>query len=95
MNTHDPRSSLSSYGDPRSLPSASFEPSKPPPAKILLDGYRDALDPQNEQNSRFNPVRMLPVFVSPHADCLPYSSTRPILGAPPCWMPATPSSCTC
>ncbi|RMJ24742.1 Involucrin repeat protein, partial [Aspergillus sp. HF37] len=56
MNPHDPRSSLSSYGDPRYLSSASFEPSKPPPAKILLDGYRDALDPQNEQSSRFNPL---------------------------------------
>lgn len=57
MNGHDIRSSLSSYGDARHLSAASLDAVPPqPPAKILLDGYQDALDPQNEEKSRYNPV---------------------------------------
>lgn len=56
MNGQDSHYSLSSYGDARYPSSASFDTSRPPPAKILLDGYRDALDPQNGKSSRYNPV---------------------------------------
>lgn len=60
MNGIDARSSLSSYGDTRHLSAASFGgPAPQPPAKILLDGYHDALDPQNGGKARYNPVRIL------------------------------------
>ncbi|KAL1856555.1 hypothetical protein Plec18167_007321 [Paecilomyces lecythidis] len=49
------RSSQSSYGDSRYISSASF-PIPPPPSKALLDGYRDSLDPNNEEKPRFNPL---------------------------------------
>lgn len=62
MNGFD-HSSLSSYGEPRHYSAASVDPPKPPPAKILLDGYRNALDPQNEKSSRYNPVCV--GFISP------------------------------
>lgn len=53
------RSSQSSYGDPRYLSTmtASDAPAPVPPhGKTLVDGYRDALDPQHEERSRYNPV---------------------------------------
>jgi hypothetical protein len=57
MNGNDIRSSLSSYGDARHLSAASLDAVPPqPPAKILLDGYQDSLDPQHEEKSRYNPV---------------------------------------
>jgi hypothetical protein len=28
----------------------------PPHGKTLVDGYRDAMDPQHEERSRYNPV---------------------------------------
>ncbi|CAG8171215.1 unnamed protein product [Penicillium nalgiovense] len=53
------RSSQSSYGDPRYLSTmtASDAPAPVPPhGKTLVDGYRDALDPQHEERSRHNPL---------------------------------------
>ncbi|KAJ5504285.1 hypothetical protein N7463_007159 [Penicillium fimorum] len=53
------RSSQSSYGDPRYLSTmtASDAPAPVPPhGKTLVDGYRDALDPQHEERSRYNPL---------------------------------------
>ncbi|CAP97874.1 Pc22g05860 [Penicillium rubens Wisconsin 54-1255] len=53
------RSSLSSYGDPRYLSTmtASDAPAPVPPhGKTLVDGYRDAMDPQHEERSRYNPL---------------------------------------
>ncbi|KAJ9394679.1 hypothetical protein DTO282F9_8405 [Paecilomyces variotii] len=55
MNFASLRSSQSSYGDSRYISSASF-PIPPPPSKALLDGYRDSLDPNNEEKPRFNPL---------------------------------------
>ncbi|KAJ5449046.1 hypothetical protein N7445_003867 [Penicillium cf. griseofulvum] len=58
MNT-SMRSSQSSYGDPRYLSTmtASDAPAPVPPhGKSLVDGYRDALDPQHEERSRYNPL---------------------------------------
>lgn len=56
MNDHD-RFSQSSYGDPRYLSSASFEAPPAPPAKVLMDGYREAFEPQYAEKLRYNPVR--------------------------------------
>jgi hypothetical protein len=53
MNDHD-RFSQSSYGDPRYLSSASFEA---PPAKVLMNGYRETFEPQYAEKLRYNPVR--------------------------------------
>ncbi|OQE43359.1 hypothetical protein PENCOP_c003G07481 [Penicillium coprophilum] len=53
------RSSQSSYGDPRYLSTmtASDAPALVPPhGKTLVDGYRDDLDPQHEERSRYNPL---------------------------------------
>lgn len=55
MNGGGSRSSQSSYGDPRHLSDSSFV-SPPPPSKVLLEGYRDVLDPANEEKPRYNPV---------------------------------------
>ncbi|KAJ5972240.1 uncharacterized protein N7479_002158 [Penicillium vulpinum] len=53
------RSSQSSYGDP-GYPSAMTAPDAPAPVpphgKTLVDGYRDALDPQHEERPRYNPL---------------------------------------
>jgi hypothetical protein len=56
MNDHD-RFSQSSYGDPRYLSSASFEVPPAPPAKVLMDGYRETFEPQYAEKLRYNPVR--------------------------------------
>jgi hypothetical protein len=50
------RSSQSSYGDPRYLSTATVSDVHGPPAKSLVDGYRDALHPE-EDRPRYNPVR--------------------------------------
>ncbi|KAF4153769.1 hypothetical protein CNMCM6069_000331 [Aspergillus lentulus] len=55
MNDHD-RFSQSSYGDPRYLSSASFEAPPAPPAKVLMDGYREAFEPQYAEKLRYNPL---------------------------------------
>ncbi|KAJ5762312.1 uncharacterized protein N7511_005694 [Penicillium nucicola] len=51
------RDSQSSYGDPRYLSTmtASDAPA-PVQGKSLVDGYRDALDPQHDDRSRYNPL---------------------------------------
>ena len=49
------RSSQSSYGDPRYLSTATISDAHAPLGKSLVDGYRDAVDPQHE-GSRYNPV---------------------------------------
>ncbi|KAL5336791.1 Up-regulated during septation-domain-containing protein [Aspergillus crustosus] len=56
MSALDFRSSLSSYGDPRHFSAASYGAPQPPPTKVLLDGYRDALSPQNAEKSLYNPL---------------------------------------
>ncbi|KAF3389225.1 hypothetical protein F1880_004085 [Penicillium rolfsii] len=48
------RSSHSSYGDPRYLSTATVSDVHGPPAKSLVDGYRDALHPE-EDHPRYNP----------------------------------------
>ncbi|KAJ5380335.1 uncharacterized protein N7496_002763 [Penicillium cataractarum] len=49
------RSSQSSYGDPRYLSTATVSDVHGPPAKSLVDGYRDALHPE-EDRPRYNPL---------------------------------------
>ncbi|OQE24516.1 hypothetical protein PENSTE_c007G03623 [Penicillium steckii] len=49
------RSSQSSYGDPRYLSTATVSDAHAPLGKSLVDGYRDAVDPQHE-GSRYNPL---------------------------------------
>ncbi|KAI9933011.1 hypothetical protein ASPWEDRAFT_47389 [Aspergillus wentii DTO 134E9] len=56
MNMNDLRSSQSSYGDPRYLSQASFGAPPPPPAKALINGYRDDLDSQDGGKGRYNPL---------------------------------------
>lgn len=56
MNGLDFRSSQSSYGDPRHFSAASYGAPQPPPTKVLLDGYRDVLGPQNAEKSPYDPV---------------------------------------
>ncbi|CAL5874723.1 uncharacterized protein PFLUO_LOCUS9024 [Penicillium psychrofluorescens] len=57
MNINSLRSSKSSYGDPRYLSTVTASDGQPPPlAKALVDGYRDALSPQNGDRSRYNPL---------------------------------------
>ncbi|KAL2841663.1 Up-regulated during septation-domain-containing protein [Aspergillus pseudodeflectus] len=57
MNALDLRSSLSSYGDPRHFSAVSYGGPQPPPTKVLLDGYRDALSPHNNnaEKSLYSP----------------------------------------
>ncbi|KAJ5183677.1 hypothetical protein N7492_001293 [Penicillium capsulatum] len=50
------RSSQSSYGDPRYLSTQTVSDVHAPQSKGLVDGYRDALDPQHGDRSRFNPL---------------------------------------
>ncbi|KAI1831437.1 hypothetical protein DTO006G1_1734 [Penicillium roqueforti] len=55
------RSSQSSYGDSRYPSNVSINASDapgpvPPLGKTLVDGYRDTLDPQHEDRSRYNPL---------------------------------------
>lgn len=50
------RSSQSSYGDPRYLSTATVSDVHGPPAKTLVDGYRNAVHPEDER-PRYNPVR--------------------------------------
>ncbi|KAJ5756216.1 hypothetical protein N7533_005759 [Penicillium manginii] len=51
------RSSQSSYGDPRYLSTATISDANAPIGKSLVDGYRDAVHPQHDDRSRYNPVR--------------------------------------
>lgn len=57
------RSSQSSYGDPRYLSTQTVSDVQAPTApivplgKTLVDGYRDAVNSQHEDRSRYNPVR--------------------------------------
>ncbi|RLL97127.1 hypothetical protein CFD26_101492 [Aspergillus turcosus] len=55
MNDHD-RFSQSSYGDPRYLSSASYDAPQAPPARVLMDGYRETLEPQYAEKLRYNPL---------------------------------------
>lgn len=57
------RDSQSSYGDPRYLSTATVSDVHAPVPKTLVDGYRDALDPQHEDRSRYNPVRRIEAHV--------------------------------
>ncbi|KAJ5595330.1 uncharacterized protein N7459_001538 [Penicillium hispanicum] len=50
------RSSQSSYGDPRYLSTATVSDVHAPLGKTLVDGYRDAVDSQHEDRSRYNPL---------------------------------------
>lgn len=50
------RSSQSSYGDHRYLSTATVPDIHDPPAKTLVDGYSNAVHPEDEQ-LRYNPVR--------------------------------------
>lgn len=50
------RSSQSSYGDPRYLSTATISDANAPIGKSLVDGYRDAVDPQHDDRSRYNPL---------------------------------------
>ncbi|KAJ5318835.1 uncharacterized protein N7506_011539 [Penicillium brevicompactum] len=53
------RSSVSSYGDPRYLSTMTASDAPAPVAplgKSLVDGYRDSLDPQHDDRSRYNPL---------------------------------------
>ncbi|KAJ5149666.1 hypothetical protein N7448_001244 [Penicillium atrosanguineum] len=56
------RSSQSSYGDPRYLSTQTVSDVQAPQApiaplgKTLVDGYRDAVDSQHEDRSRYNPL---------------------------------------
>lgn len=104
MNGNDVRSSLSSYGDTRHLSAVSLDAVPPqPPAKILLDGYQGALDPQHEEKSRCNPVcaaHNLAFFshgidLGSFADNWNRSLTRRIPEAPRCSTPMTLLQCTC
>ncbi|KAL2852388.1 Up-regulated during septation-domain-containing protein [Aspergillus pseudoustus] len=57
MNALDLRSSQSSYGDPRHFSAASYGGGpQPPPTKVLLDGYHDALGPHNAEKPMYNPI---------------------------------------
>ncbi|OJJ59517.1 hypothetical protein ASPSYDRAFT_873349 [Aspergillus sydowii CBS 593.65] len=56
MNGLDFRSSQSSYGDPRHFSAASYGTPQPPPTKVLLDGYRDALGPNKTEKSPYDPM---------------------------------------
>ncbi|PYH93013.1 involucrin repeat protein [Aspergillus ellipticus CBS 707.79] len=56
MTTLDCRSSQSSYGEPTRLATASYGAPQPPPTKVLMDGYRDAFDPQLAEKPRYNPL---------------------------------------
>ncbi|CEO60226.1 hypothetical protein PMG11_04864 [Penicillium brasilianum] len=49
------RSSQSSYGDPRYLSTATVSDVHGPPAKSLVDGYRDAVHPDQDR-PRYNPL---------------------------------------
>ncbi|KAJ5133734.1 hypothetical protein N7526_005099 [Penicillium atrosanguineum] len=56
------RSSQSSYGDPQYLSTQTVSDVQAPQApiaplgKTLVDGYRDAVDSQHEDRSRYNPL---------------------------------------
>ncbi|EAS36210.1 involucrin repeat protein [Coccidioides immitis RS] len=55
MNVTNSRSSQSSYQDPRYFsPSAPVLP--PPSPKALVDGYRNVLDSNEDENPRYNPL---------------------------------------
>ncbi|KAL4921740.1 Up-regulated during septation-domain-containing protein [Aspergillus aurantiobrunneus] len=74
MNALDFRSSQSSYGDPRHFSTASYGAPQPPPTKVLLDGYRDALGPQNAENSPYDP----PNSTSHPRRSIPVSANDPV-----------------
>ncbi|KAJ6004524.1 hypothetical protein N7499_000593 [Penicillium canescens] len=51
------RDSQSSYGDPRYLSTMTASDAPAPlHGRSLVDGYRDALDPQHDDRSRYNPL---------------------------------------
>ncbi|PWY87595.1 involucrin repeat protein [Aspergillus heteromorphus CBS 117.55] len=56
MTSLDYRSSQSSYGEPTRLAASSYGAPQPPPTKVLMEGYRDALDPKLTEKPRFNPL---------------------------------------
>ncbi|PWY87363.1 involucrin repeat protein [Aspergillus sclerotioniger CBS 115572] len=57
MNSLDIRSSQSSYGEPTPFAAAaSYGAPQPPPTKVLMEGYRDALDPQPAEKPRYAPI---------------------------------------
>ncbi|KAL5048975.1 hypothetical protein BDW71DRAFT_12219 [Aspergillus fruticulosus] len=74
MNGLDFRSSQSSYGDPRHSSVASSDAPQPPPTKVLLDGYRDALGSLNAEKSLYNSVNPTS---HPHRS-LPPSANDPV-----------------
>ncbi|PGH10609.1 hypothetical protein AJ80_07460 [Polytolypa hystricis UAMH7299] len=55
MNITSLRSSRSSYGDPRYASSISMG-SVPPPSRVLLDGFKSALDSIQDETPRYNPL---------------------------------------
>ncbi|KAL6232569.1 hypothetical protein BDW75DRAFT_18398 [Aspergillus navahoensis] len=74
MNGYDFRSSQSSYGDTRHFSAASYGAPQPPPTKVLLEGYRDALSPVNAEKSLDNLVNPTS---HPHRS-LPSSANDPV-----------------
>ncbi|KAL4908236.1 hypothetical protein BDW74DRAFT_166038 [Aspergillus multicolor] len=82
MNGLDFRSSQSSYGDPRHFSAASYSAPQPPPTKVLLDGYREALGPHNAEKSLYSPLNCAFVLqVNPMAHpprSVPLSANDPV-----------------
>ncbi|KAL4976657.1 Up-regulated during septation-domain-containing protein [Aspergillus desertorum] len=74
MSGLDFRSSQSSYGDPRHFSAASYGATQPPPTKVLLDGYRDAIGPLNAEKSLFHPLNQ----TSHPRRSLPSSANDPV-----------------
>ena len=101
MNSLDIRSSQSSYGEPTPFAAAaSYGAPQPPPSKVLMEGYRDALDPQPAEKPRYAPVGV--PFPTPLATRLLITLLRVLLRsipripkAPNRSTPMTQSPCTC
>ncbi|KAL4882022.1 Up-regulated during septation-domain-containing protein [Aspergillus karnatakaensis] len=74
MSALDFRSSLSSYGDPRHFSTASYGAPQPPPTKVLMDGYRDALSPHNAEKPLYNPLNS----TSQPRHSIPLSANDPV-----------------
>ncbi|EAW10577.1 involucrin repeat protein [Aspergillus clavatus NRRL 1] len=83
MNDHD-RFSQSSYGDPRYLSSTSFESPSAPPTRVLMDGYREALNPHNAEKSRYDPLNLTlprsPALLNPNDPVAMYLLTETAIG---------------
>ncbi|PTU18273.1 hypothetical protein P175DRAFT_0551961 [Aspergillus ochraceoroseus IBT 24754] len=75
MNGLDLRSSLSSYGDPRHFSTTSFGVPQPPPTKVLLDGYRNALDTHNAGKSQYSALNLT---THPHHSVPPLNPNDPV-----------------